>query len=48
MSICSSQCVFSHSFTTYEWLNSDYDVQKDIGIRADELGIKHDDPGIGI
>jgi hypothetical protein len=28
MSICTSQCQFSHSFTTYEWLNR----QKDIGI----------------
>jgi hypothetical protein len=27
MSICTLQCLFSHSFTTYEWLNSDYDVQ---------------------
>jgi hypothetical protein len=36
MSICKSQCLFSHSFTTY-----DCDVQIDIGIlRADELGKK--------
>jgi hypothetical protein len=38
MSIRTSQCVFSHSFTTYEWLKRDCDVQIDIGIRADELG----------
>jgi hypothetical protein len=38
--ICASQCLFSHSFTTYEWLKRDCDAQIDIGIWADELGIK--------
>jgi hypothetical protein len=40
MSIRTSQCLFGHSFTTYEWLNRDYDVQIDIALelRADELG----------
>jgi hypothetical protein len=40
MSIRTLQCLFSHSFTTYEWLNRNCDVQIDIGIWADELGIK--------
>jgi hypothetical protein len=39
MPICSLQCLFSHSFTTHELLNRDYDVHIYIGIRADELGI---------
>jgi hypothetical protein len=39
MSIRTLQCLFSHLFTTYEWLNRDCDVQIDIGIWADELGI---------
>jgi hypothetical protein len=34
MSTCASQCLFSHSFTTYEWLNSDCDVQIYIGIKS--------------
>jgi hypothetical protein len=34
MSICPSQCLFSHSFTTYEWLNRDCDVQIYIGITS--------------
>jgi hypothetical protein len=38
MSIRTLQCLFSHSFTTYLWLNRDCDVQIYIGIRADELG----------
>jgi hypothetical protein len=32
MSICTSQCIFSHSFTTYEWLYRDCDAQIYIGI----------------
>jgi hypothetical protein len=42
MSICASQCLFSHSFITYEWLNRDCDVQIYIALelRADELGIR--------
>jgi hypothetical protein len=34
MSICTSQCLFSHSFTTYEWLNRDCDAQIYIGITS--------------
>jgi hypothetical protein len=34
MSICTLQCIFSHSFTTYEWLNRDCDVQMCIGITS--------------
>jgi hypothetical protein len=34
MSICTLQCLFSHSFTTYEWLNRDCDVQIYIGITS--------------
>jgi hypothetical protein len=34
MFICILQCLFSHSFTTYEWLNRDCDVQIYIGIRS--------------
>jgi hypothetical protein len=34
MSICALQCLFSHSFTTYEWLNRDCDVQIYIGITS--------------
>jgi hypothetical protein len=31
---CKLQCLFSHSFTTYEWLNRDCDVQIYIGITS--------------
>jgi hypothetical protein len=34
MSICTLQCLFSHSFTTYERLNRDCDVQIYIGITS--------------
>jgi hypothetical protein len=34
MSICTSQCLFSHSFTTYEWLNRHCNVQIYIGITS--------------
>jgi hypothetical protein len=34
MSICTLQCLFSHSFTTYEWLNRDCDGQIYIGITS--------------
>jgi hypothetical protein len=34
MSICTLQCLFSHSFTTYEWLNRHCDVQIYIGITS--------------
>jgi hypothetical protein len=34
MSNCTLECLFSHSFTTYEWLNRDCDVQIDIGITS--------------
>jgi hypothetical protein len=40
MSIRTSQCLFSHTFTTYEWLKRDCDAQINIGIWADELGIR--------
>jgi hypothetical protein len=42
MSICTLQCLFSHSFTTYEWLNSDCDVQIYIGITSRWTGYKED------
>jgi hypothetical protein len=34
MSICTLQYLFSHSFTTYEWLNRHFNVQIDIGIMS--------------
>jgi hypothetical protein len=34
MSICTLQCLFSHAFTTYEWLNRDCDAQIYIGITS--------------
>jgi hypothetical protein len=34
------QCLFSHSFTTYEWLNRDCDVQMYIGITSRWTGYK--------
>jgi hypothetical protein len=37
--ICTSQSLFSHSYVVNEWLNRHCDVQIDIRIRADELGI---------
>jgi hypothetical protein len=42
MSICTLQCLFSHSFTTYEciWLNRDCDVQIYIGITSRWTGYK--------
>jgi hypothetical protein len=40
MYICASQSLFSHSYVVNEWLNRHCNVQIDIGIRADELGIK--------
>jgi hypothetical protein len=39
MYICTSQSLFSHSCVVNEWLNRHCNVQIDIGIRADELGI---------
>jgi hypothetical protein len=42
MSICTLQCLFSHSFTTYEWLNRDCDVQIYIGITSRWTGYKGD------
>jgi hypothetical protein len=39
MYICTSQSLFSHSYVVNEWLNRHCNVQIDIGIRADELGI---------
>jgi hypothetical protein len=41
MYICASQSLFSHSYVVNEWLNRHCNVQIDIGIRADELGISH-------
>jgi hypothetical protein len=41
MSICSLQCLFSHSFTTYEWPNRDCDVQIYIGITSRWTGYKY-------
>jgi hypothetical protein len=38
MYICTSQSLFSHSYSVNEWLNRHSDAQIDIGIRADELG----------
>jgi hypothetical protein len=38
MSICTLQCLFSHSFTTYEWLNRDCDGQICIGITSKWTG----------
>jgi hypothetical protein len=38
MYICTLQSLFSYSYEVNEWLNSHYNVQIDIGIRADELG----------
>jgi hypothetical protein len=40
MSICTLQCLFSHSFTTYKWLNWDCDVQICIGITSRWAGYK--------
>jgi hypothetical protein len=40
--ICTSQSLFSHSYVVNEWLNRHCNVQIDIGIRADELGISAD------
>jgi hypothetical protein len=40
MSICTSQCLFSHSFNTYEWLNRDCDAQIYIGITSRWTGYK--------
>jgi hypothetical protein len=45
MFICTSQSLFSHLYVVNEWLNRHYNVQIDIGIRADELAI---DPIIAI
>jgi hypothetical protein len=42
MSICPLQCLFSHSFTTYEWLNRDCDVQINIGIMSRWTGYRFD------
>jgi hypothetical protein len=39
MYICTSQSLFSHLYVVNEWLNRHYDVQIDIRIWADELGI---------
>jgi hypothetical protein len=39
MHICASQSLFSHSYVVNECLNRHCNVQIDIGIRADELGI---------
>jgi hypothetical protein len=39
MYICASQSLFSHSYVVNEWQNRHCNVQIDIGIRADELGI---------
>jgi hypothetical protein len=39
MYICSSQFLFSHSYVVNEWLNRHCNVQINIWIRADELGI---------
>jgi hypothetical protein len=39
MHICTSQSLFSHWYAVNEWLNRHCNVQIDIGIRADELGI---------
>jgi hypothetical protein len=40
MHICTSQSLFSHWYVVNEWLNRHCNVQIDIGIRADELGIE--------
>jgi hypothetical protein len=40
MSICTLQCLFSHSFTTYEWLNRDCDGQIYIGITSRWTGYR--------
>jgi hypothetical protein len=40
MSICTLQCLFSHSFTTYEWLNRHCDAQIYIGITSRWTGYK--------
>jgi hypothetical protein len=39
MHICASQSLFSHSYVVNECRNRHCNVQIDIGIRADELGI---------
>jgi hypothetical protein len=39
MYICTSQSLFSHLYVVNEGLNRHCNVQLDIGIRADELGI---------
>jgi hypothetical protein len=39
MHICTSHSLFSHSYVVNEWLNRHCNVQIDIGITADELGI---------
>jgi hypothetical protein len=41
MSICRLQCLFSHSFTAYEWLNRDCDAQIYIGIMSRWTGYKY-------
>jgi hypothetical protein len=42
MYICTSQSLFSHLYVVNEGLNRHCNVQLDIGIRADELGINRD------
>jgi hypothetical protein len=39
MYICTSQSLFIHSYVVNEWLNRHWNLQIDIRIRADELGI---------